>query len=91
LGTAAAKKKGSIKARERISIAEAACNNNKGCGKGEYFEESARGRWDRKKENAMKKLAKIGLCAAGYEWIHQVGGWRYAGGRHWVNEEWLGM
>lgn len=39
----------------------------------------------RKKEEAVrKKLKEMGLCPAGYEWIQQVGGWRCAGGSHFV-------
>ncbi|KAI9764838.1 MAG: hypothetical protein M1840_007984 [Geoglossum simile] len=41
----------------------------------------------RKKEaEAQKKLRKMGICCMGYRWIRQSGGWRCAGGTHWVSE-----
>ncbi|EAQ84249.1 hypothetical protein CHGG_10653 [Chaetomium globosum CBS 148.51] len=43
-------------------------------------EEEAR----KKAEEARRRLKAMGLCPAGYEWIQQVGGWRCAGGSHFV-------
>jgi replication-associated recombination protein RarA len=41
----------------------------------------------RKKEQAMKKkLAMMGRCPVGYEWIKQDGGYRCAGGSHWMSD-----
>lgn len=32
------------------------------------------------------KLAKMGVCPMGYHWIRQSGGYRCAGGSHWVSD-----
>ncbi|KAH6662622.1 ATPase [Plectosphaerella plurivora] len=41
----------------------------------------------RKKEaEAKKKLKMRGLCPMGYEWIQQAGGYRCAGGSHFVSD-----
>jgi hypothetical protein len=46
----------------------------------------------RKKEaEAQKKLRKMGVCCTGYHWVRQSGGWRCAGGSHWVSEGELGL
>ncbi|KAL2264535.1 hypothetical protein VTJ83DRAFT_7045 [Remersonia thermophila] len=36
---------------------------------------------------AREKLEQMGRCPAGFEWIRQEGGWRCAGGSHWVGNE----
>lgn len=44
----------------------------------------------RKEEEAEVKLREIGLCVMGYRWIKQAGGWRCAGGSHYVSDAQLG-
>ena len=34
----------------------------------------------------QQKLARMGVCPAGYHWIRQSGGYRCAGGSHWVSD-----
>lgn len=42
----------------------------------------------RKKEaEAQKKLAAMGVCPMGYSWIKQGGGYRCAGGSHFMSED----
>ncbi|KXJ91021.1 putative AAA family ATPase [Microdochium bolleyi] len=44
----------------------------------------------RKKEEAMrKKLLEMGACPMGYHWIKQSGGYRCAGGSHFMSESQL--
>ncbi|TGO57492.1 hypothetical protein BOTNAR_0200g00080 [Botryotinia narcissicola] len=46
----------------------------------------------RKKEaQAQEKLRNLGVCVAGYQWIKQLGGYRCAGGSHYVSDSELGM
>jgi SpoVK/Ycf46/Vps4 family AAA+-type ATPase len=46
----------------------------------------------RKKEEAVKKrLKEMGACPMGYDWIKQNGGWRCAGGSHWLGDGQLGL
>ncbi len=40
---------------------------------------------------AQKKLRKLGVCVAGFRWIKQTGGYRCAGGSHYVSDAQLGM
>lgn len=44
----------------------------------------------RKEAEARKKLEACGMCPAGYHWIKQSGGYRCAGGSHFVSEAALG-
>ncbi|KAJ5823469.1 hypothetical protein N7447_005809 [Penicillium robsamsonii] len=45
----------------------------------------------RRKEQANQtKLRSMGLCVAGFQWIKQSGGYRCAGGFHWVSDAELG-
>lgn len=45
----------------------------------------------KEEEEARKKLETQGLCPAGFHWIRQEGGWRCAGGSHFVTEGALGF
>ncbi|KAK2742940.1 hypothetical protein FQN57_005070 [Myotisia sp. PD_48] len=47
----------------------------------------------RRKEEAVvqSKLRQMGVCPVGYQWIKQQGGYRCAGGSHWVSNSQLGM
>ncbi|KAM0134445.1 hypothetical protein ACHAO1_005657 [Botrytis cinerea] len=46
----------------------------------------------RKKEaQAQTKLRNLGVCVMGYQWIKQAGGYRCAGGSHFVSDSQLGM
>lgn len=49
-------------------------------------EEAAR----RREQEAREKLQRSGRCPVGYPWIRQAGGWRCAGGSHWVGEDEMG-
>ncbi|TGZ77525.1 NFX1-type zinc finger-containing protein 1 [Ascodesmis nigricans] len=54
----------------------------------ELLEEKRRREEERKKEEAKKqqKLRNMGVCCMGYNWIKQPGGYRCAGGSHWVSD-----
>ncbi|KAL0261728.1 hypothetical protein SLS55_003158 [Diplodia seriata] len=42
---------------------------------------------DRRKEVKKKEcLRRMGVCCMGYQWIKQKGGYRCAGGSHWVSD-----
>lgn len=46
----------------------------------------------RKKEQEMKaKLQRMGCCPVGFEWIQQAGGYRCAGGSHFLGDGELGI
>ncbi|GAB7363399.1 hypothetical protein MBLNU230_g3676t1 [Neophaeotheca triangularis] len=40
----------------------------------------------RQEAEAKEKLKRMGRCPVGYEWIRQSGGYRCAGGSHWVSD-----
>jgi F0F1-type ATP synthase, subunit b len=45
----------------------------------------------RRKEQANQmKLRSMGVCVQGYQWLKQNGGYRCAGGYHWVSDGQLG-
>ena len=48
---------------------------------------------ERQKQEAVvqQKLRNIGICPAGFEWIKQTGGYRCAGGTHFVTDAQLGL
>ena len=55
-------------------------------------EELARLERERKKEEAaQKKLRTLGVCVMGFRWIKQAGGYRCAGGSHYVSDAQLGL
>jgi len=37
-------------------------------------------------ERVQNRLKAMDLCAMGYNWVKQEGGWRCAGGGHWVDD-----
>ena len=41
-------------------------------------------------EKKQQKLRQMGVCVAGFQWIKQAGGYRCAGGSHFVSEAQLG-
>ena len=45
----------------------------------------------KKEQKAQEKLRQMGVCPVGYRWIKQAGGYRCAGGAHWVTNSQLGM
>jgi len=46
----------------------------------------------RKQEQQVQvKLRQMGVCPVGFRWIKQVGGYRCAGGSHWVDDASLGL
>ncbi|KAL8670572.1 MAG: hypothetical protein Q9168_004900 [Polycauliona sp. 1 TL-2023] len=54
--------------------------------------ESERVRKQKEKEvQAQRKLREMGVCAQGFQWIKQAGGYRCAGGSHFVGEQQLGL
>lgn len=56
--------------------------------------ERARREQERKRqreERAQKKLKEMGVCVAGFRWIKQTGGWRCAGGSHFVGDKDVGV
>lgn len=42
-------------------------------------------------EMAKEKLMQMGVCPMGYNWIKQAGGYRCAGGSHWMSDGQLGL
>lgn len=47
---------------------------------------------ERKKEQlAQMKLRQMGVCVQGYKWIKQAGGYRCAGGAHFIPDAQLGL
>ncbi|KAL8792176.1 MAG: hypothetical protein Q9195_005198 [Heterodermia aff. obscurata] len=45
----------------------------------------------RKEAAAQRKLRTLGVCVAGFRWIKQAGGYRCAGGSHYVSDAQLGL
>jgi hypothetical protein len=45
----------------------------------------------RQEATAQTKLRQMGICPAGFQWIKQGGGYKCAGGTHWVNDAQLGL
>ena len=45
----------------------------------------------KKEELAQSRLRQMGVCVAGYRWIKEAGGYRCAGGSHWVDDSQLGI
>ena len=45
----------------------------------------------KKEQQAQKKLREIGVCVQGFAWIKQAGGYRCAGGSHYVSDDQLGI
>ncbi|KAM0712387.1 hypothetical protein Q7P37_011482 [Cladosporium fusiforme] len=41
----------------------------------------------RRQAEEQAKLMKMGVCPAGFQWIRQSGGYRCAGGGHWVSDD----
>jgi len=39
-----------------------------------------------KQKKMQEKLREMGVCPAGYEWLREGGGWRCAGGSHFVTD-----
>lgn len=44
------------------------------------------GEQSRREQQAQAKLREMGVCVMGYRWIKQTGGYRCAGGSHWVSD-----
>ncbi|KAL8995168.1 MAG: hypothetical protein Q9169_005053 [Polycauliona sp. 2 TL-2023] len=44
-----------------------------------------------KEVKAQQKLRELGVCVAGFQWFEQAGGYRCAGGYHWVTDKELGL
>lgn len=44
-----------------------------------------------REHKAQQKLRQMGVCVAGFQWIKQRGGYRCAGGSHWVADAALGL
>ncbi|KAL4068441.1 P-loop containing nucleoside triphosphate hydrolase protein [Scleroderma yunnanense] len=45
----------------------------------------------RKMQEAQQRLRMMGVCVQGFPWIQQTGGWRCAGGAHFVSDGQLGI
>jgi hypothetical protein len=45
----------------------------------------------KREEVAQSKLRQMGVCVAGFRWTKQAGGYRCAGGSHWVTDSELRM
>lgn len=45
----------------------------------------------KKEERVQSRLRQMGVCVAGFRWIKQGGGYRCAGGSHWVDDSQLGI
>ena len=46
---------------------------------------------EKAEEVAQTKLREMGVCVQGFRWIKQPGGYRCAGGSHWVSDGQLGI
>ncbi|XDG09157.1 hypothetical protein ABKA04_008772 [Annulohypoxylon sp. FPYF3050] len=44
-----------------------------------------------KEKQAQAKLKNMGICPMGFAWIQQAGGYRCAGGAHWISDSQLGL
>jgi len=44
----------------------------------------------RREQDIRRKLERSGCCPMGYQWLQQAGGWRCAGGSHFVSDLQLG-
>ena len=42
---------------------------------------------ERRRQAIQKKLKQISPCPAGYSWRKEAGGWRCAGGSHFVSDK----
>lgn len=45
----------------------------------------------RREAKVQEKLRHMGVCPVGFRWIKQSGGYRCAGGAHWVTDSQLGL
>ena len=53
--------------------------------------EEAERRERQREAQAQAKLRSIGVCPVGFRWIKQAGGYRCAGGTHYVTDSELGF
>jgi len=42
---------------------------------------------DKKEQMKLDKAKRLGKCPMNFDWIKQPGGYRCAGGSHWVSDE----
>ena len=47
--------------------------------------------FEAQEEKVRKKLQELGVCVAGYRWQREPGGWRCAGGSHFMKDADLGL
>lgn len=45
----------------------------------------------KREERVLERLREMGVCVAGFEWVRQRGGYRCAGGSHFVGDGVLGL
>jgi hypothetical protein len=45
----------------------------------------------KKEQQVQQKLSQMGVCCMGFRWIKQAGGYRCAGGSHYVSDSQLGI
>ncbi|KAF9264160.1 P-loop containing nucleoside triphosphate hydrolase protein [Marasmius fiardii PR-910] len=48
-------------------------------------------RQQREEARVQQRLRQMGVCVAGYEWIKESGGYRCAGGSHFISDSQLGV
>lgn len=53
--------------------------------------EEERQRMQEQERKVQQRLRQMGLCVAGFRWIKQSGGYRCAGGSHFVSDSQLGL
>lgn len=44
-----------------------------------------------REERIKKRVKELGCCPVGYRWIKSSGGYRCAGGSHWLDDAQLGV
>ncbi|KAJ7650277.1 P-loop containing nucleoside triphosphate hydrolase protein [Roridomyces roridus] len=77
---------------EQLRIAECLAREERERRARELEERRRAAEVERKKEaKAQEALRSMGVCVAGYRWIKQAGGYRCAGGYHFVSNGQLGM
>ena len=55
--------------------------------KAEFEEMRIRSIRQKKEKAVQEKLRNMGVCVQGYQWVRQAGGYRCAGGSHYIGND----